>query len=59
LASVTDSGFSLCGVLKPEMILRTSFLQAGHFVNGGAESGRFNVNVPPQTLHSPSMSSYS
>ena len=23
---------SLCGVLKPEMILRTGFLHAGHFV---------------------------
>jgi len=41
------------------MILRTGFLQAGHLVSGGADNGRFNVNAPPQTLHSPSHNSYS
>jgi len=54
-----DSGLSLCGVLKPEMIFRTGFLHDGHFVNGAAEIGRFNVNVPPHTLQSPSHNSYS
>jgi hypothetical protein len=54
-----DSGLSLCGELKVEMILRTGFLQAGHFVNSGALNGRRRVNFPPQTLHSPSQSSYS
>jgi hypothetical protein len=54
-----DSGLSLCGVLKAENTLRTGFLQAGHFVSGGADSGRFSVNVPPHTLHSPSHNSYS
>jgi hypothetical protein len=44
-----DSGLSLCGVLKPEMIFRTGFLHAGQFVRGLAESGRFKVNFPPQT----------
>jgi hypothetical protein len=46
-------------VLKPEMILRTGFLHAGQCVSGLAESGRFRVNFPPHTLHSPSHSSYS
>jgi hypothetical protein len=59
LASVMDSGLSLCGELKVEMILRTGFLQAGHFFNSGALTGRRRVNFPPQTLHSPSQSSYS
>jgi hypothetical protein len=54
-----ESGLSFCGELKLEMILRTGFLHAGQFVSGLAESGRFNVNFPPQTLHSPSHSSYS
>jgi hypothetical protein len=34
-------------------------LHAGHFVRGAAEVGRRSVNFPPQTLHSPSHSSYS
>ena len=42
-----------------EMIFRTGFLQAGQCVSGAAESGRFRVNVPPQTLQLPSQSSYS
>jgi len=58
-ASEKDTGLSFCGELKLEMILRTGFLHAGQFVSGLAESGRFNVNFPPQTLHSPSHSSYS
>ena len=33
-ASGMDSGLSLCGVLKPEMIFRTGFLHAGQFVSG-------------------------
>ena len=60
LASLMDSGLSLCGVLKPEMIFRTGFLQAGHFSSGGADSGRFNVNVPPHALQPPAaQTSYS
>jgi hypothetical protein len=59
LASLTDNGFSLCGVLNAEKILRTGFLQAGHFSSGGADSGRFKVNFPPHTLQSPSHNSYS
>ena len=58
-ASEMDSGLSLCGVLKPEMILRTGFLHAGQFVSGLAESGRFKVNFPPQTTHLPTHNSYS
>jgi hypothetical protein len=54
-----DSGLSLCGVLKPEMIFRTGFLHAGQCVSGLAESGRFYVNFPPQTTQPPSHSSYS
>jgi hypothetical protein len=54
-----ETGFSFCGELKLEMILRTGFLQAGQFVSGLAESGRFKVNFPPQTLQSPSHNSYS
>jgi hypothetical protein len=49
----------LWGVLKPEMILRTGFLHAGHFTSGGAEIGRFNVKVPPQILQLPAHNSYS
>jgi hypothetical protein len=49
----------LCGELKVEMILRTGFLHAGHFVNSGALTGRRKVNLPPQTLQSPSQISYS
>ena len=45
-----DSGLSLCGVLKPEMILRTGFLHAGQFINGLADSGRCSVNFPPHDL---------
>src|SRR5271154_1829003 len=53
-ASEIESGLSLCGVLKDEMILRTGFLHAGHFSSGGADSGRFSVNLPPQTTQLPS-----
>ena len=59
LASAQESGLSFTGELKGEMTLRTGFLQAGHFVSGAAESGRRKVNRPPQTLQSPSHSSYS
>ena len=59
LASVTDSGFSFTGELKVEIIFRTGFLHAGHWVRGAAESGRRSVNLPLQTLQSPSQSSYS
>lgn len=59
LASLTESGFSLIGELKLEMIFRTGFLQAGQLVSGAAESGRRKVNLPPQTLQSPSHNSYS
>ena len=59
LASETESGFSFTGELNVEMILRTGFLQSGHFVNSGTESGRRKVNLPPQILQSPSHSSYS
>src|SRR5476649_3087238 len=45
--------------LNVDKILRTGFLHAGQFVSGLAESGRFNVNFPPQTLQPPSHSSYS
>src|ERR1035437_1003826 len=58
-ASEMDNGLSLCGELKVEMILRTGFLHAGQCVSGLAESGRRRVNFPPQTLQSPSHSSYS
>jgi hypothetical protein len=54
-----ETGLSFCGELKPEMILRTGFLHAGQCVSGLADSGRRNVNFPPQTLQSPSHSSYS
>src|SRR5688572_31689387 len=54
LASVTERGFSFVGVLKPEMIFRTAFLQAGHFVSSGALSGRRRVNLPPHAEQLPS-----
>ena len=47
------------GELKLDKTLRTGFLQAGHLVNSGAESGRRKTNLPPHTLQSPSQSSYS
>src|SRR4051794_3829412 len=47
------------GELKVDMSLRTGFLQAGHLVNSCASSGRRKVNLPPQTLQSPSHNSYS
>jgi hypothetical protein len=58
-ASEKETGLSFCGELKLEMILRTGFLQAGQFMSGLADSGLFNVNVPPHTLQSPSHNSYS
>src|SRR5688572_4496465 len=59
LASVTERGLSLMGELKVERILRTGFLQAGHWVKGRAVIGRRKVNLPPQTAQFPSQSSYS
>jgi len=56
LASEIDT---VLGELNWENTFRTGFLQAGHLVKGGAESGRRKVNLPPQTLQSPSQSSYS
>jgi hypothetical protein len=56
LASETETVF---GELKADHAFRTGFLQAGHWVNGAAESGRNKVNLPPHTLQSPSQSSYS
>ncbi len=47
------------GELKDERTFRTGFLQAGHFVKGGAESGRQRVNLPPHTAQLPLISSYS
>ena len=58
-AAEMDNGFNLCGVLNAEMIFRTGFLHAGQFVNGLADSGRFNVNFPPHTARLPSHNSYS
>ena len=55
-ASETES---VLGELKVDHTRRTGFLHAGHFVNGAAERGRRNVNLPPHTLQSPSHSSYS
>jgi hypothetical protein len=40
LASEMDNGLSLFGVLKLEITFLTGRLHAGHFVNGGALSGR-------------------
>lgn len=59
LASETESGFSFTGELKPEMIFRTGFRQAGHRVKGGALSGRRKVKWPPHAVQLPSQSSYS
>jgi Leucine-rich repeat (LRR) protein len=56
LASETES---VLGELKLDHTFRTGFLQAGHLVSAGADSGRRKVNLPPQTLQSPSQSSYS
>jgi hypothetical protein len=50
---------SVFGELNREKTFRTGFLQAGHLINGAAEMGRFSVNLPPQTLQSPSHSSNS
>ena len=47
------------GELNTEKTLRTGFLQAGQFVSGLADKGRFKVNLPPQTAQLPSHSSYS
>src|SRR5678816_2188206 len=58
-ASETESGLSLLGDVNVEITLRTGFLHAGHRVNSGALKGRRNVNFPPQTVQSPSQSSYS
>lgn len=58
-ASVTDNGFSFIGELNVENTFRTGFLHAGHFVNGFADSGRFNVNFPPHAAQFPSHNSYS
>ena len=46
-------------MLKPEITLRTGFLQAGHAVSSGAVIGRLRVNWPPQAAQLPSHSSYS
>ena len=40
LASEVETGLSLVGVLKVEMILRTGFLHNGQHVSSGAVSGR-------------------
>src|SRR5262245_55714128 len=47
------------GELNDERSFLTGFLQAGHLVSGTAERGRRRTNLPPQTLQSPSQSSYS
>jgi len=47
------------GELKVDQSRLTGFLQAGHFVKGAADSGRRNVNFPPQTAQFPSQISYS
>ena len=56
LASEIDTAL---GELNVDHTLLTGFLQAGQFVNCGALNGRRSVNLPPQTLHSPSHNSYS
>ncbi len=56
LASEIESAF---GELNVDHTFRTGFLHAGHWVRGAAETGRRRVNFPPQTLQSPSQSSYS
>jgi len=50
---------TVLGELKVDHTRRTGFLQAGHLVNGGADSGRRKVNFPPHAAHFPSQSSYS
>jgi hypothetical protein len=50
---------SFFGELNVDHTRRTGFLQAGHLSRGLAVKGRFNVNLPPHTLHSPSHNSYS
>jgi hypothetical protein len=59
LASEMDRGLLCTGELKLEMSLRTGLLHKGHLVSSGALIGRRRVNFPPQTMHSPSQSSYS
>lgn len=59
LASETDSGLSFWGELKPEMSLRTGFLQAGQALSSAAVTGRRKVKRPPQAAQLPSHSSYS
>jgi hypothetical protein len=58
-ASTTDNGFVSFGVLKVEITFRTAFLQRGHFSRASRPIGRCNENFPPQTLQSPSHTSYS
>ena len=58
-ASVTESGFNFIGELNEEKTFLTGFLQAGQFVSGLADNGRFNVNFPPHTVQPPSHNSYS
>ncbi len=58
-ASLTDKGFVFCGELKPEINLRTGFLQAGHAFNSVAVMGRRKVNLPPHAAQLPSHNSYS
>ena len=59
LASLTYTGFRCVGVLNRDRTFRTGFRQAGHCVNGAADSGRRSVNLPPQAAQFPSQSSYS
>jgi hypothetical protein len=59
LASVTDNGFIIDGVEKPEMIFRTGFRHAGHAFSSGADNGRLKVNLPPHAAQFPSHNSYS
>jgi hypothetical protein len=58
-ASEIERGFNFVGELTDEITFRTAFLQSGQFVSGGREMGRRKLNLPPQTLQSPSQSSYS
>ena len=50
---------SVLGELKVDHTRRTGFLQAGHWVRCGAESGLRKVNFPPHAAQFPSQSSYS
>jgi hypothetical protein len=59
LASETESGFSFVGEFTREIILRTGLRHSGHFVRGARDAGLRKLNFPPQTLQSPSQSSYS